>query len=97
MTKISREDILKLAKLSKLRLSDDEIEQYQKELSEILEYISQLSKVDTKNLKPTSQVTGLENVTRKDEIIDYGVKSADLLKNAPALKGDLIKVKRVLN
>ncbi len=97
MTKISREDILKLAKLSKLRLSEDEIEQYQKELTEILEYISQLSKVDTKNLKPTSQVTGLENVTRKDEIIDYVATPDELLKNAPALKGDLIKVKRVLN
>ena len=90
MTKISRDEILKLAKLSKLQLSEDEILQYQKELSEILEYVSQLSKVDTKNLKPTSQVTGLENVTRKDEIIDYGANSADLLKNAPALKGDLI-------
>lgn len=80
MTKISRDEILKLAKLSKLRLSEDEIAEYQKELSEILDYVSQLSKVDTKNLKPTSQVTGLENVTRKDEIIDYGVTPAELLK-----------------
>lgn len=97
MTKISRDEILKLAKLSKLRLSEDEIAEYQKELSEILEYVSQLSKVDTKNLKPTSQVTGLENVTRKDEIIDYGVTPAELLKNAPATKDNQIKVKRVLN
>lgn len=97
MTKISRDEILKLAKLSKLRLSEDEIAEYQKELSEILEYVSQLSKVDTKNLKPTSQVTGLENVTRKDEIIDYGVTSAELLNNAPATKDNQIKVKRVLN
>jgi aspartyl-tRNA(Asn)/glutamyl-tRNA(Gln) amidotransferase subunit C len=97
MTKISRDEILKLAKLSKLRLSEDEIVEYQKELSEILEYVSQLSKVDTKNLRPTSQVTGLENVTRKDEIIDYGVTPAELLKNAPATKDNQIKVKRVLN
>lgn len=97
MTKISREEILKLAKLSKLRLSEDEIEQYQKELSEILDYVSQLSKVDTKNLKPTSQVTGLENVTRRDEVIDYGVTTSDLLKNVPAIKDNQIKVKRVIS
>lgn len=97
MTKISREEILKLAKLSKLRLSEDEIEQYQKELSEILDYVSQLSKVDTKNLKPTSQVTGLENATRRDEVIDYGVTPSDLLKNVPAIKDNQIKVKRVIS
>lgn len=97
MSKLSKEEVLKLAKLSKLRLSDEEIEKFQKEISDILGYVEQLSSVDTEGLKPTSQVTGLENVARKDEIIDYGVSNEELLKNAPDTKDGQFKVKRVLN
>lgn len=97
MSKLSKEEVLKLAKLSKLRLSDEEIEKFQKEISDILGYVEQLSSVDTEGLKPTSQVTGLENVTRKDEIINYGVSNEELLKNAPDTKDGQFKVKRVLN
>lgn len=97
MAKLSREDILKLAKLSKLKLSEEEIEQFAGEISSILEFVEQLGEVDTKDLKPTSQVTGLSNVSRKDEIIDYKTTREDLLKNAPAQENGHIKVKRILN
>jgi aspartyl-tRNA(Asn)/glutamyl-tRNA(Gln) amidotransferase subunit C len=96
MAKLSREEVLKLAKLSRLRLTDEEIDQFGAEISEILEYVEQLGKVDTKGLKPTSQVTGLVNVTRLDEEINYQAKPADLLKNAPAVEKKQFKVKRVL-
>jgi len=96
MAKLSRDDVLKLARLSRLRLSDAEIDQFQAEISEILGYVEQLSEVDTKGLEPTSQVTGLTNVMRKDEIIDYGTTSEDLMKNAPATEKHQFKVKRVL-
>jgi aspartyl-tRNA(Asn)/glutamyl-tRNA(Gln) amidotransferase subunit C len=96
MSKLSRDDILKLASLSKLRLSDEEIESLRDELSEILNYVEQLNKVDTSDLKPTYQVTGLTNVTRPDEVADYGYKTDELLKNAPALQDNQFKVKRVL-
>jgi aspartyl-tRNA(Asn)/glutamyl-tRNA(Gln) amidotransferase subunit C len=96
MSKLSRDDILKLASLSKLRLSDEEIESLRDELSEILNYVEQLNKVDTSDLKPTYQVTGLTNVTRPDEVVDYGYKTDELLKNAPALQDNQFKVKRVL-
>ena len=96
MAKISRDDVLKLAKLSKLSLSEDEIVKFQKELSDILGYVEQLSSVDTTGLSETSQVTGLENVTRKDEVIDYGTTVDELMKNAPDKKDGLFKVKRVL-
>lgn len=96
MAKLSREEVLKLAKLSRLRLSDEEIDQFGAEISEILEYVEQLGKVDTKGLKPTSQVTGLVNVTRPDEEINYQAKPSDLLKNAPAVEKKQFKVKRVL-
>lgn len=86
-----------MAALSKLRLSDEEIESLRGELSEILSYVEQLDDVDTSNLAPTYQVTGLKNVTRPDEIKDYGYKTGELLKNAPALEDNQFKVKRVLN
>jgi aspartyl-tRNA(Asn)/glutamyl-tRNA(Gln) amidotransferase subunit C len=96
MSKLSREDVLKLAALSKLRLSDQEIEKLRSELSEILSYVELLNKVDTAGLEPTYQVSGLKNVYRADEIKDYGYKTKDLLKNAPAIEQDQFKVKRVL-
>jgi aspartyl-tRNA(Asn)/glutamyl-tRNA(Gln) amidotransferase subunit C len=96
MSKLSREDVLKLAALSKLRLSDEEVERLSLELSEILNYVETLDKVDTAGLKPTYQVTGLTNVSRADETKDYGYETKDLLKNAPAVQDGQFKVKRVL-
>jgi len=96
MSKLSRDDVLKLAKLSKLRLSEQEIEKFQSELSEILEYVEKLNSVDTTGLEPTYQVTGLRNVMRADEIKDYGVSPEQLLANAPDKQDNQFKVRRVL-
>lgn len=98
MADLTREDVLKLARLARLKLSDEEITRYQKELAEILEYVQQLDSLDVSDLQPTSQVTGLTNVTRKDEEIDYGYKALDLLDNVPhgRVENDLIKVKRMI-
>lgn len=96
MATLSREDVLKLARLSRLKLSDDEVTEFQTEITEILGYVEQLSEVDTKGLEPTSQVTGLTNVMREDEVIDYGASQDELLKNAPAQDKKQFKVKRVL-
>lgn len=97
MAKLSRDAVLKLAHLSRLKLSDEEVERFRAELSEILEYVEQLDKVDTEGLEPTYQTTGLTTVTRKDEEIDYQAKPKDLLKQAPAVKDGQFKVKRVLD
>jgi len=96
MAKLSREYVLKLAQLARLKLTNDEIELYRDELSEILGYVDQLQKVDVKNLVPTYQVTGLSSVMRKDEVVNYGANQAKLLKNVPAVEASQIKVKRVL-
>lgn len=96
MSKLSRDDVLKLAKLSRLKLTEEEIERFRTELSAILEYVETLDKADTTGLEPTYQVTGLKNVMRADKVRDYGYKSADLLKNAPAIQDGQFKVRRVL-
>lgn len=96
MGKLSRDDILKLANLARLQLSEDEITTYADELSEILQYVEMLQQVDVTGLAPTNQVTGLTNVTRADEIIDYGYTPQDLQANVPNLEADHIKVKRMI-
>lgn len=96
MTAISVADVQKLAVLSALNLSDKEAESLARELDDILSFVEQLDEVDTSGVKPTYQITGLENVTREDQVIDYGLDREALLKNAPATKDGQIKVKRVL-
>lgn len=96
MADLTKEDVLKLARLSRLKLTNSEVTEFQKEISEILGYVEMLDKVDTKGLKPTYQTTGLKNVTRKDEIIDYGPSQEDLLKNVPSRDKSYIKTKRIL-
>lgn len=96
MSKLTREDILKLARLARLDVTDAEVEEYSRELSDILQYVEQLSDVDVADLAPTNQVTGLTNVMREDKTKDYGYKSADLLKNVPQVQDAQIKAKRMV-
>ena len=96
MAKLSLDDVLKLAKLARIRLSEDETQSYALEISSILDYVDQLKDVDISGLKPTNQVTGLSNVWREDEIIDYGYSPDDLLKNVPKTKDRYIQVGRMI-
>jgi aspartyl-tRNA(Asn)/glutamyl-tRNA(Gln) amidotransferase subunit C len=96
MTKLTRDDVLKLASLARISLSDDEVTEFSSELSAILQYVEQLSSVDVDGLAPTNQVTGLTNVMRADEVVDYGYAPHDLLKNVPKTEANQLKVKRMI-
>lgn len=96
MNKLTRDDILKLAQLARLDLTDDEINDFTSEFGDILQYVEQLQAVDTDNLKPTNQVSGNINVMRDDEIRGYGYEPSELLKNVPAIEDSQIKVKRMV-
>lgn len=96
MAKLTNEDVLKLAKLSRLHLTDEEVEKFKSEITAILGYVEQLQNIDLEGVEPTYQVTGLSNTTRKDEVVDYGVTPEQLLKNAPKIERGSIKVKRML-
>lgn len=96
MTKLTRDDVLRLAQLARINLSEAEVEEFSGELSAILQYIEQLSNVDVAGLRPTNQVTGLTNVMREDTIIDYGYEPLDLLKNVPTTQDNQLKVKRMI-
>lgn len=96
MSKLSRDAVLKLAALSRLSLTEEEVERFRSDLSEILAYVEKLNAVDTDSLEATYQVTGLKNVMRPDEIKPYQASPKDLLKNAPAIEAGQFKVKRVI-
>jgi aspartyl-tRNA(Asn)/glutamyl-tRNA(Gln) amidotransferase subunit C len=64
---IEREQVLHVAKLARLRLSDAEVERMAGELSGILDHVDRISELDLEDVAPTSHVVGLENVLRLDE------------------------------
>ena len=64
---IDREQVLHVARLARLRLSDDEVERMSSELSTILDHIEKISELDLENVEPTSHVVEVENVLRDDE------------------------------
>jgi aspartyl-tRNA(Asn)/glutamyl-tRNA(Gln) amidotransferase subunit C len=64
---IEREQVLHVAKLARLGLSDDEIERMAEELSGILEHVDRISQLDLEGVEPTSHVVKLENVLRPDQ------------------------------
>lgn len=93
---ITPEEIVALAKLSKLVLTPDEIALYQKEVSAIIDYVAMLSEVNVKGLKPTYQVSGRVNVMRQD-VVEKQIASPDaLLAGAPQKKDGYIKVGRMI-
>ena len=91
--KLDKEQVEHIANLARLHLSEEEKEKFSKELSSVLEYMEILNEVDTENVEPTYQVTGLQNVYRKDEIkgcTDEEMK--DVRGQFPESKDDLLKV-----
>lgn len=84
-----------VAKLANLPLKPDEKGKFEKQLSEILSYFEKLKEVDTKNVETTSQVTGLENVTREDKT-SSSLPQEEVLKNTQSQQNGLFKVKAIL-
>lgn len=96
MAQVSTDDVVHLATLSALALRPDEVEGLRDDIQQILNYVEQLSELDTAGVEPTYQVTGLSSVYRSDEI-DAGVVSTEqLLDLAPERDGQSIKVPKVL-
>lgn len=93
---LSQKEINHLAELARLELSDKEKQMFGEQLSSILEYLEKLQAVDTNNIPPTAQVTGLQNVWRDDEVKNCDEETRRrLLDNLPEREGDLLKTKAV--
>jgi len=94
--KITTEEIEHLARLSRVGLKKDEVEKYQKELSQILEYIEKLAELDVSKVEPLTNVTGQTNNFREDEIMEAKPSREELLSNVPDRDDGCIKTKPVL-
>jgi aspartyl-tRNA(Asn)/glutamyl-tRNA(Gln) amidotransferase subunit C len=92
--KLSKQEVEKIAKLSRLELTDDEKDKFAGQLSAVLDYVGKLEEVNTENVAMTAQVTGLENVYRED-MVDQCDFQKELIKQATESEDNLIKTKSV--
>jgi len=93
---LTKEDVLKIAKLSKLEFQEDEIEKFQTDLNKILEHMEILNNVDTVGVEPLFNVLDLKDRLRKDEVQSVDIKK-ELLKNAPNKDDDFIIVPKIVS
>ena len=92
---LSKEDVLKIAKLSKLEFSENEIEKFRTDLNKIFDHMEELNSVDTIDVEPLFNVLDLKDVLRKDVVKDSGIKK-DILKNSPNSDDEFIIVPKVV-
>lgn len=95
-TNITSQEVQHIATLSRLGLSEAELQESAKNLADILGHFTVIQKVDTANVAEATNMSGLHNVTRADVAESNVLCSADdLLTNAPSVQGRHIKVKAV--
>lgn len=96
MAKLSIQEVENIAGLARIELTPPERGQLTLQLSSILDYVDQLQSIDTSGIEPTSQVTGLADVWREDDVKRCELTREQLLANAPMSENGYIKVRRVL-
>lgn len=92
--KLTKNEVKHIAKLANLPLTEKELQKFEKQLSETLDYIAILTKVKTDRILPTSQVTCLENVFREDNE-ESSLSLEDALSNVPKKHKSYIKAKAI--
>lgn len=92
---LSKEEVLKIAKLSKLKLSDEELIDMEKSLNEIFEYIKQINEVDVSNVDPLYNVLEIKDRTRED-IVKNIEKKEDFLNNAPKKDEEFVILPKIV-
>ena len=92
---VSRQEVLKIASLAKLSLTEEEIEKYTSQLNDILAYMGQLNELDTRDVEPLSHVLDLTNVTRED-VEQSSLTREEALRNAPESDEEYFVVPRVI-
>ena len=96
MSKITSDDVKKVAQLARLDLPEDEVLLYTTQLEKILGYVAHLEQVDTTNVSPTTRAVEVVNVFRQDLVLTTKVRDA-LLEQAPEREGDFYRVPKILS
>lgn len=94
MIKLTKSEVEHVARLARLGLSDEELKKFRRQLSAILEYVEQLNELDTRDVEPISQVTGLKNVFRED-VTRPSLTQEEALSNAPDQHNGFFKVRPI--
>jgi aspartyl-tRNA(Asn)/glutamyl-tRNA(Gln) amidotransferase subunit C len=94
MNKLTKEEVLHIAKLANLSLSEKEVVKFQNQLSEILDFVEKNNEVETKNVDPLFNVTGKENIAREDET-KPPLSLPEALANSSSIHQGHFKVKAV--
>ncbi len=95
MSRISANDVRKVAQLARLQLSDEVIETFTPQLEEIIDFVAQLEEIDTTNVAPTTRAVEVVNVCREDVVYTTEVRE-ELLDLAPEREGDFYRVPKIL-
>jgi len=97
--KISREDVLRVADLAYLDLSESELETYRNQIDEILEYIGKLNELDTANVEPMAQVLTDDqtaDATLREDVVVPCQLASEILKQAPDPEPPYFRVPKVI-
>lgn len=92
---ISKEEVKHIASLAKLNLTENQVEKYASDLSNIVGYANELANIDIDGVKPTNHILDIFNVFRKDEE-EKSFNREEILKNAPSKAGGCISVPKVV-
>ena len=92
---LERSQVEHIASLARIGLTDDEVQLFGEQLSQILEQFEVLNELDTTGVVPTGHASGLQTVMR-DDLAGDSLDSEDVLKNAPRREGDFFRVNAVL-
>jgi len=93
--KLTREEVLHVAALARLALTEEEIAKFSAQLSQILAYMETLRELDLRAVPPTAQVIPLQNVMRPDEP-QPSFPLEEILANAPRRADDFFRVQAIL-
>ena len=94
--KLSRDEVLHIALLARLGLTETEVNRLSEQLSNILENFEVLQQVDTTDIPPTAQAIPLQNVMRRDDEVTPSLPQSQILANAPRRQENFFRVKAVL-
>ena len=94
--KLSREEVLHIALLARLGLTETEVNSLSEQLSDILENFEALQQVDTADVPPTAQSIPLQNVMRSDDEVTPSLPPSQILANAPQTEEGFFRVRAVL-
>ncbi|MEJ6951395.1 Asp-tRNA(Asn)/Glu-tRNA(Gln) amidotransferase subunit GatC [Natronospora cellulosivora (SeqCode)] len=93
---VAKEDIKYIANLSSLKIDDEDIDTFTKQISDILNYFEKLSELDTDKVIPTAYTVPMKNVLREDKVTS-SMDRDEVLKNAPDKKAGQFRVPRIMS